>query len=357
MKFLRTLRSNKRIAPSALLLALTMMALLLSSACGTGRPGSPTVTPTLTQTATFPPTLTPTPEPLGSPNNPFVIGLVSETEDPQIAAAADELARGIAGLAQVNIAGRVFPTYRQLLESMEQGEVHAAWMPPLTYLYASDEGIANVAMLTNHFGVYSYGTQFLANVESGFQPYFDPISGLSSADAVTALEQFRDMRPCWVEPQSPSGYILPAGMLEFNAITTQPGVIIQNHTAVVRALYIKGVCDYGVTYSIIGDPRTSSSVQDDLPDVMNRVLVIWRTDANIPNVSLALIAGLSEADRQMLIQAFLDISRTPEGKALLSLSAGNYQIDEIKVIGDEVYDPLREAAEALNLDLSETIGK
>jgi len=357
VKFLRNERTTRRNQSLALLLTLTLISLLLASACGTGRTGNATVTPTLTVTATFPPTLTPTPQPLGTGTNPFVIGLVSDTGDPQIDAAAGELARQITSLSQVSVTGRVFPSYHQLLESMDEGEIHAAWMPPLTYLYASERGIADVILLTNQYGVYQYGTQFMANVDSGFTPYFDPISGLSSADAVTALEQFRDLRPCYVEPQSASGYILPAGLLQWNQIPAQPAVLGQTHTAVVRALYIKGVCDFGATFSVSGDPRTASAVQDDLPDVMNRVLIIWRSDAVIPNLSLSLLAGLSEGDRQVLTTSFLELSKSPEGRALLSLSANNYQIEEVRVVNDEIYNPLRQAATALNINLRESIGK
>lgn len=357
MKFLRIERTNRRYQSLGLLLTVTLIGLLLASACGTGQNGRATVTPTLTVTATFPPTLTPTPEPLGTSSNPFVIGLVSETGDPQISAAAEELARQIAALGQVSVTGRVFQTYNQLLESMAGGEVHAAWLPPLTYLYASERDIADVILLTNQFGVYQYGTQFMANVDSGFTPYFDPISGLSSADAVTALEQFRGLRPCFVEPKSASGYILPAGLLQGNQINAQTAVLAQTHTAVVRALYIKGVCDFGATFSVSGDPRTASAVQGDLPDVMNRVLIIWRSDAVIPNLNLSLMSGLNEGNRQVLTRAFLELGKSPEGRALLSLSASNYQIDEVRAVNDEIYEPLRQAASALNLNLRESIGK
>lgn len=357
MKLPHLRRSARPVYSLLCLVMLGVFALMLVSACGSNRLQPDRATPTLTLTATFPPTLTPTPEPFGTAKNPFVIGLVSETEDPQIAAAAAELATKISDLANVTVVGKVYLSYDQLLEAMGDGKVHAAWLPPLTYVYASQQDLAVVALLTNHFGVYQYGTQFLANISSGFTPYFDPISGLSSADAATALAQFRDMRPCWVEPQSPSGYILPAGLLQLNDIPTQPAVLAQTHTAVVRALYIQGICDFGTTYAISGDPRTASAVQQDLPDVMSRILIVWRSEAVIPNLNLSLQAGLSEADRQTLTTAFLDLSKTPDGKALLTLSAGGYQIDEIKVVADTLYDPLRDVVEVLNLDLKDMLGK
>ena len=357
MKFFQILRFSRPHISLIILAVISLTMVFLVSSCGSDRPDTTRKTPTLTLTATFPPTLTPTPLPLGSPANPYVIGLVSENDDPQIPAAAAELASQIADLSGASVTGKVYYSYNQLIEAMEKGQVHASWLPPLTYLYASQQGLAEVSLLTNHFGVYQYGTQFLANVSSDFTPYYDPISGLNSADAATALEQFRDKRPCWVDPQSASGYILPAGLLRLNGIPSAPAVISQSHTAVVRSLYIKGICDFGATFSISGDPRTASAVQDDLKDVMDRILIIWRTDANIPNKNLSLLAGLSESSRQTLTTAFLDLAKTDEGKALLSLSAGNYQIEDVKAINDDIYDPLRDTVEALNLNLEEMIGK
>lgn len=350
-------QTSRRLYSFLLLILLGLAVMLLSGGCGVVRPPTATPTPTLTLTPTFPPTLTPTPLPLGSPENPYVIGLVSETEDPQIHAAAAELALQVAQATGKSTSGRTFISYRQLLESMERGRVHAAWLPPLTYLYASDQGFASVVLLTNHFGVYQYGTQFMANVNSGFTPFYDPISGLSSEDAATALQQFQGLRPCWVEPQSAAGYILPAGLMQVNNYPVQAPVLAQTHSAVVRALYIKGVCDFGATFSVSGDPRTASNVQQDLPDAMNRVLIIWRSDASIPNVNLSVWSRMPEGDRQTLTNAFVEIGRTTEGKALLSLSAGNYQIEEIKTVNDDLYNPLREVVDALELNLRELIGK
>ncbi len=357
MKLLQSLHSSRPLVSAALFMAATLALVLISSACGTNRPSSAIITPTLTVTATFPPTLTPTPIPLGNPDNPFVIGLVSETGDPQISAAADEFALQLSNLAQVSIRGTVYSSYDLLMDDLSYGKVHITWLPPLTYLYASQRDLAEVILLTNHFGVYQYGTQFLANVESNFTPYYDPVSGYNSADAATALSQFQGLRPCWVEPQSPSGYIVPAGLIKTINVETLPPVIVQSHTAVIRALYIKGICDFGATFSISGDPRTASAVQQDLPDSTNRIFIIWRSDPIIPNLNLSFATGITEGNRQALTTALLDLAITPEGKGLLSLSAGNYQIDDVRAINDDVYQPLRVIVEALDLDLKEMIGK
>ena len=328
-----------------------------------GLSGCLSATPTMTPgpiaspTPTPLPTATATPMPLGSPENPLVLGLVAASPAEQLDQPALDLAEKLTSASKLSIRGRVFSGYSELLETMSAGETHIAWMPPLTYLYASQRGIAETLLLTNHFGVYLYGTQFVANAGSGYTLYFDPLSGQNSADADIALAQFADMKPCWVDPGSTSGYILPAGLLAIRKINMQPPAFTQSHSAVVRTLYVKGVCDFGATFSISGDPRTASSVLEDLPDALKRIPVVWRSEALIPNLNLALIAGLSEDQRQALLSAFLDIGSSPEGRSLLSNSAGGYEIEAIKAVDDSIYDPLREAVKALDLSLFNLIGK
>jgi hypothetical protein len=37
-------------------------------------------------------------------------------------------------------------------------------------------------------------------------------------------------------------------------------VFTYNYNAIIRALYIQGICDFGVTYALTGDPLTSSDI-------------------------------------------------------------------------------------------------
>jgi phosphonate transport system substrate-binding protein len=255
------------------------------------------------------------------------------------------------------VQSRVLPSYQALVDEISNRRVHIAWLPPLTYLYASRIGVAQAALLANHFGVFQYGSQFLANTSSGFTPYFDPISGLNSADAATALAQFNGLRPCWVDPGSASGYIVPAGLLALNQIPIGEPAFTQSHSSVVRSLYVKGVCDFGGTFAISGDPRTASTVLQDLPDAIERIPIIWRSDAIIPNLNISYIAGLPEDRVKALNASFLQIAQQPEGLALLSSTADNYQVDALKPVDDSVYDRLREFVDALDLSLANYLGK
>lgn len=319
-----------------------------------------TVTPTLTPTPTvgpIQPTSTPTPVPLGSPGNPILIGYVYNDPEADTQAAIEALAEELDTWTGYSFGAVVYPTHEQLLNEMKAGNVHAAWLQPITYLYASAHGLAQAALLTNHFGTYYYGTQFLANIENGFTVYFDPQTNTSTADAETALLQLDGLRPCWAEEGSLSGHIYPLGLFNQLNIDFLPGAVVQSHTAVIRSLYIKGICDFGVTFSYSGDPRTSSAVISDLPDVDQRVVIIWQSSPDIPNLNFSTIPTLDHALRSNLINALTSLVKTDEGKALLTRATGNYEIQDLRVIDNSVYDVLREVVRRSGVNLTEWLGR
>lgn len=317
----------------------------------------PAGTPEPEPTATAQPSPTPTPSPLGSPDNPVILGIVPSEAAPDQASQASALALKLSELTGISVDILVVDRYDLLLAEMDAGTVQLAFLQPLTYLAASQNQLAEVALLSNHFGVYYYGTQFLANVETGLSSYFDPNTNLNTADAATALSQLAGKRPCWSDSTSISGYVLPAGILAQQEIDFANGALIPNQTGIIRALYIKGICDFGVTFAISGDPRTSSAVISDLPDVRERVMVIWQSDPEIPNLNISYMPSLPVEMRPQLTQAFVDLSKTEEGKALLSAAAGDYEIQDLKVVDDSIYDPLRDAVNAIGYDLYNALGK
>jgi|WetSurMetagenome_2_1015567.scaffolds.fasta_scaffold204046_2 phosphonate transport system substrate-binding protein len=335
-------------------LGLILFFVFLFAGCSAIRQETPTVTPEATLTPI--PTITPTPEVLGLPKNPVVIGFVTSNQDPNILSNAGEMANRLETNTGISIDSKIFSSYRELLGQMVVGRVHMAWLNPLTYLYASKNNFAQAVLLTNHFGTFQYGTQFLANISSGFISFYNPNVNQVTTDATNALQQFQGKRPCWVDATSLSGYIVPKGILAQNGIAIQEGVITQSHTSVVRSLYVAGVCDFGVTYATFGDPRTSSSVLQDLPDVMQRVIVIWQTDPIIPNLNLSFYPSVPEQLKEHIIIDLLLQIQTTEGRQILSQSL-NYEIEDLKIVDDTVYDTLRDLVTLSGVQLEDLIGK
>jgi phosphonate transport system substrate-binding protein len=120
------------------------------------------------------------------------------------------------------------------------------------------------------------------------------------------------------------------------------------HDKVVIAVY-NGQVDGGATFD---DARTL--VTTTLPDVMDRVKVIAYTEP-IPNDLVSVRPGLPAEMVEKLQTALLDIAGTDEGRKVLKAL---YGIDGLEPTTDAAYDPVRHAAEFLNLDLeAEVAGK
>jgi phosphonate transport system substrate-binding protein len=334
-----------------------LMAANLIAACSTNPQPTPTITlAARTPTLTPLPTYTPTPPPMGTDANPIVLGIVSETNDPLALAAANDAIKSIQNLTGYAITAKSYSSYILLLSDMAFGKVEMAFLPPLTYLYAYEKGYAEVGMLTNHFGVYKYGIRYFANVSSKFTPYYDPGKDRSTIDAAPALKQFDGKTPCWVDPQSPSGYLVPLGYLEINGYKINGGAFLTSSVGVIRTLYVTGVCDFGATFATTGDPRTSPAVTKDLTDVMNRVVVIWQSDAVIPNLNLSFHPSVNPDIRQDLMFGFKDLVKDEKGRTTLT-NAINYEVVDVTNADESVYTPLKNLVRATTFDLLPFVGR
>jgi len=341
------------------LLSLTV---LLATSCAAFSPRS-TATPqptftveaasTPTTTPTKRPTATPTPSPLGSAENPIKIGYVIQAENTPAIDASDAieiLVSGDTGLAVENI---IFSDFRNLANAVANDEVHLFWADPFEYLYLSQIGKATAMVMTNHLGVYAYGVQFIAHNERGFTTYFDPELNQNRGDFLTAIQQFSGTRPCFISPDSMPGYLVPLGLLANASTPTLEPVFTYSYNAVIRALYIQGICDFGVSYALIGDPLNTSDIIVNLPDASAQIVTLWQSDGIIPNKGLAASTELPLNIRFQLQEAFLDLPGNPEGLSFLS-TALTYDVEGLKSIRDEFYQPLRSVIAPLLLDL-ETI--
>ena len=123
----------------------------------------------------------------------------------------------------------------------------------------------------------------------------------------------------------------------------------------IRALYITGICDFGATYTYLGDPRTAEKLLSDLPDISERVIALWQSDPVIPNLNISLHPDVSDATREQIVTSFLVLVRTPEGKQALS-NINGYQIEDLMIIDDTMYDDLRDILAGVDVDYPGNLG-
>lgn len=327
------------------LLPLVLLALLACSLPSVvSQSSTPTVMPTSTPTA-------PSPDAnLGTDQNPLILALAPSLQPQQ-----DVLNAGITLIALLEKAtGYKFisvvpPDETELIHAFELKNADIGVLSPAGYLLASSQGSIEAAFARQQAGNIFYGAQFIAKSDAGFTAYYDPIKDENNADAPAALSQFNNKKPCWTDERSPSGYVVPLGFLSSAGAQTSTPAFLASHPAVVRAVYSGGICDFGATYI---DARAFPGLQDQYPDVLKKVLVIWRIPPIIPYDSMVFIHGMDVDQRRVLIRAFVDIMATANGKAAIQTL---YGFDAMQVVQDSQYEDFRKAVKASGLDLSSLI--
>lgn len=309
--------------------------------------------------ATLPPPLpTSTAQPtvqIGLKESPINIGYIISGNQINIETLSEAMISTLEDKTGYEVRFDAFADPQEAFDNLRQGKVHFIFLQPLTYLAASERDLVVPLLVSNHFGLYNYGTQFFANKDSGFTSYFDEKTNKSTTTADLALRQFEGKRPCWTEPSSISGTIIPYGILAQNGISFLPAAYLQTPSATIRAIYIKGICDFGATYSHSGDPRTSSQVINDLPDILDRIKIIWQSDAIIPSLGLSASVTVPAQMQVDIKNAFLSLITEENGKSIVS-DALQYDIQGFQSIEDDYYDALRELVKAANINPYQHLG-
>ena len=340
-----------------LLVSILVAAVMLLTACG---PAATTAAPVATQppatqppapTATPPPTATTvpsaTPVPLGSAADPIVLAFAPSTSSQTLTTGGGALAAQLTTLTGYQFKVTVPTSYAALIEAMGSGNAQVGWLPPAAYVVAKSKGYANVAIVSLRNGADHYAFQYIANVGEKFTVYYDPKTGKDTADAATALAQFAGKKPCYTDPLSASGYLVPSGFLASSNIKTLAGAWVQGHPTVVKSVYLSPhgeICDFGATYVPMAD------VSKTFPDVADKVKTIWVSDPLIPNDTVAYGSDLPTDMQAKITAAILQLAGSPDG---LKLLAGvGYSWGGAKGVDDSFFDPFRVYLQSIKFDFN-----
>ncbi len=345
-------------------LSLLVLASMVLAACGPAETPAPlpteapaTAVPTEVPPTEVPPTPEPTAVPLGSADMPIVMALAPSATSQELQAGGEAIAAKLSEMTGYTIKVTVPTNYAAIVEAMGSGNAHIGWLPPLAYMLAKSKGYADVGLVVLRSDSDHYGFQYVANVNRKnadgtpmFTSYFDPATGKNKdgVDAATALAQLAGKKPCYTDPLSASGYVLPAGVLAKAGVKTKAGAWVQGHGTVINSIYLSPngeICDFGATFI---DARTS--VVKTFPDVNDKVEVLYVSDPIIPNDNVAFASSVPADVRQKIADALLQLAGTEEGRALLK--NGGYDIGGLKAIDDTFYDEFRVYLEAAGYDVT-----
>jgi len=297
-----------------------------------------------TPTDTVPPPLA-TAE-LGLAENPLILALPPSADSQEQIDAAKLIASQFTERTGYTVVTIVPDDYTSLVDALEKGNAHIVVLDPLAYELAYQRELVQASYAVLREGEGKYGAQFLATRKGGFTSYFDEGIAENLDEAPLALAQFADKKPCWTDESSPSGYVIPLGYLNENQIVTKPAAFVEGHPTVVRSLYASGICDFGATYI---DARKFPSLEDEFPDLVEQVIVVWQIPPIIPYEVLAFSTKMPPGMRELFAGFIPAIMQTDAGKAAFQTA---YNIEELEQVNDGYYEDFHIYVGESGLDLS-----
>ena len=266
---------------------------------------------------------------LGTADNPIVMSFVPSGDTEDIVASGDQLAQMIAERTGLTIDSEIGTNFAAVREAMGAGQAHIGWLNTFNYVLANEQYNVDVGLVTERFGSSTYVGQIVVRADSGIETVAD----------------LEGKVMCWVDPNSTSGYIIPRIELAAEGLDVDTAFANEieagTHPNVIISVY-NGDCDAGATFS---DAR--GDVEEDLPDVMEQVVVLTETTA-IPNDSVSFIAEFPEETRAEIEAALLDIASTEDGAAALEML---YSISGLQEADDSFYDEFRADLSRAGIDI------
>ena len=324
---------------------LTSCSLPVATITPTATPAPVSVTVTPTETA-LPPLPTPG---LGLLENPLILALPPSSNTPTQIEAANVLADQFTQRTGSVVVTVVPDSYLALVDALETGNAHIVLLDPFSYELAYQKGLVSAAYAVVREEKITYGAQFIASRKSGFKSYFNESSQTNFAEATEALAQFADKKPCWSDEFSPSGYVIALGYLNKNQVITRPAAFVQGHPTVVRSIYVGGICDFGATYV---DARKFPSLEDQYPDLLEQVMVVWRIPEIIPYAVLALSTNLPQHMRDVFATSIPAMLQTTDGKTAFKVA---YDIEELLPVHDSYFNDFHEYVRTSQVELTSLV--
>jgi phosphonate transport system substrate-binding protein len=277
-------------------------------------------------------------KPLGSKERPIKMATVPFLETQKLVTGMKSFGDYINKETGLFVEGDVPTSYVAVVEAMCANKVDVAWVSPLAYLLARQKCGADMQ---------------LTSINSQGKTTYHGIIIARTASDIKDLSELKGKRFAWVDPTSTSGYLYPRALLAQKGINPDKDlgqqVAAGSHDKVVIAVMNNQV-DAGAIYD---DARTVKGVVDQFPKVAEETRIVGQTD-EIPNDGVAFRKGLPADVTKKVKDALIKLSSTDDGKKVFKDAIGT---NGVAPTTDDAYDPVRRAAQVLNLNLEEELKK
>ncbi len=293
------------------------------------------------------------PRPAAGETN-LVLAFVPSVDSQRVLNTGGTLARMMEVATGYRVRAEVPTSYAATIEALCSGRVDIAFLATFAYVLAHQRCGGEVGLVSIRQDKPYYVAQILYRADLN----------------VKTLQDLRGKKFAFVDPASASGYLFPAAMLKKNGIDPDrffsQVVFAGGHDRVVLAIYT-GSVDAGATF---GDPdnpvfEARERVVRQYPDVRDKVKILMYTDP-IPNDTVTFRRDLPDEVKEKAIKAMFNIAKTAPGKETIfalyqhegyadfGALRTTYKLSNLKSF-DEYFQPVRDAAKLLGLNLEELI--
>jgi len=273
---------------------------------------------------------------LGTAKNPIVMAFVPSTEAEGVIAGGEELAALLSTQTGLRFKPLVATSYVGIVEAMAAGQVQVGWLPPMAYVFARERNGDEALLKVIRHGKPTYRGQIVVLAESPLQQ----------------LADLRGKRIAFAEQASASGHLYPRALLLENGIDPDKDCAeVQysgGHEAALLAL-INGNAD---AVGCFDDARNQLKAST-LPDILEKTRVLAYTQ-EIPADNVTVVKGLDPALRQQIQDGLLALAASEQGKKVLF---DLYEIEGLVPATDADYEPVRQMAQLLKLNVEEEVKK
>jgi phosphonate transport system substrate-binding protein len=259
-------------------------------------------------------------------NDTLRIGLIPSEDSQAMIESSKQVLSSLEAKLGMPVEPFVATDYNGIIEALRAGKLDVAYLGPFSYVLASSvsEVEAFAVAVTKKTGQSAYKSVILARKDSG----------------ISQLSDLKDHTFAFVDPSSASGHLFPKAGLEQEGF--DPGQLFSrvifsgSHDASLLAVANKKVDAAAVADRIFANAVSKGLVkQDDFQ-------VVW-SSRPIPESPMVWRKNLDPALKEKIASALASIKDVPWGD--------QGQLDGFQPTTDAAYDPVREAAKVLDLDL------
>ena len=298
----------------------------------------------------------------------FVMGFFGGDDANEVMERNDPLRDYLEERLQIPVRLFTGTSYTAVVEAMRAGRVDAMAIGPFAYILAVQEaGAEAIAILVSVDGEQS---RYAADTETN---YFSAIITVKGS-GIRSIDDLRGRDFNYVDPASMSGHLAPrafflsrgidpdkdmntffAGSHPTSVLTVKEGRSDAGATTLgyLYRMHDQGLIDFcGFKEGQISSEEVISQNYDACPE--GHIAIIGLTDP-IPATPLSVRSTLPESLKEHVREALLDIKENEQNPASLV----RYYVDPTEELGlnhlDEYYNPLREMAKLLDLELESLI--